>query len=293
MGIFKKPRVLIITAAAVVLVLAGIAAFFLLRPQKTVGLFGIERESEEVQLLCSRLEKEGYRLFFAEDIAELTNADCAAWIVAAQSDGIARQVQTAVGDKVIYIQNKPDPEGSVRYAGFDMDGAGQTLIQLISYMPSGGDTNEDGLVSCLVLTGSSQWEMSQWQAGLQSGISQAALPIEILQTLSCDGEEAAREAVSGALAQYGRDIEAILCPSEALAEGAAKAISGRGWVQGEDFYLLSTGTLDHMENRSGMAYYRQEDYVQLICEAVEDTLSGKAPRDYLLALKLLNNAPLK
>lgn len=296
MGIFKKPKVLIITAAAALLVVAAaVAAFVLLLPSKAVGFFGVDPDSPQTRQMQELLEKEGYRICFSDDLADLKSVDCAAWIVRAETDETAQKALDAAGKKVLFIDRKPDLEVPIRFVGYDMEGAGKILAQLISLLPLGGDSNEDGTVSCLVLTGPSGWNTNQWLEGLEGGMSQSSLPIDTLETLSGDfTEDTAKTAVTQILSRYGRDIEVILASSEILAEGAAKAISGRGWTQGVDFYLLSTGTLEKMENRSGMAYIREESYYSLLCDALEDTIHGKAPTEYLLPFDLMNNsAPLQ
>lgn len=295
MGIFKKPKVLIIAAAAAaLLLLIAVLAFVFLQPAKTVGFLGVNETSEEILLLKTRLEDEGYHLYFAAAPEELQSKDCAAWIVYAQTDALAEQVVNAVGTKAVFIDRKPALEYPVRFVGYHMENGGKILAQLISLLPLGGDSNEDGTISCLLLTGPSGWDTKMWQKGLDAGMSQSQLPIDILESLSTDlSEDAAKAAVTEVLAQYGRDIEVILSSSEILAEGAAQAISARGWTQGEDFFLLSTGTLDKLESRSGMAYIQAEEYVYWVLDAVEDAVAGKSPTQYLVPFKLMNNsAPL-
>lgn len=291
MGIFKKPKVLIVAGSAALLVIVAVIAVLLLQPQKTIGFFGIDQNSAETMRIQTRLEEEGYKVFFAKELDELKNANCAAWIVSAETDETAQQVVTVAEKKVIFIDRMPSMEASIRFVGYHMENAGETLATLIPMLPLGGDSNEDGSISCLLLTGPSGWETQMWQKGLDSGMSQSPLPIDILETLSTDlSEDAAKAAVAKILAKYGRDIEVILTSSEILAEGAAQAISARGWTQGEDFFLLSTGTLDKLENRSGMAFIQEEAYISLLCKAVADTISGKSPAQYLLPFRPMNNS---
>ncbi len=293
MHILKKPKVLIIAGIVVLLAVALVLALVFLSPAKTVGLFGLD--AAEAQHLQTRLEEEGYEVFFAKDPDELQSTDCSAWIVSAKTEALAEQIYDAVGEKALFIHRRPHLSTPVRFTGYHMENAGEILVDLIPLLPLGGDSNEDGTVSCLTLTGPSDWESQQWQKGLDANMAQSPLPVAILETLSCDYQETTAKAiVTEALAQYGRDIEVILCSSEILAEGAAKAISGRGWTQGKDFYLLSTGSLEKLDGRSGMAYVQEEAYLNLLCEAVEDTIQGEDPTDYLLTFKKINNSsPLK
>lgn len=296
MGILKKPKFLILAGAILLAVIALTAALIFSKP-KTVGFFGLDRESDEAIRLQAVLEDAGYTVYYGDTMDELKNTHCKAWIVRTTSDIFAEKIFEVIGDKAIFIERKPTLSQPVRYVGGDMENAGSILAHLTSLLPLGGDSNEDGTVSCLLLTGYADWRTTQWQKGLEEGASSTQLPIEILEAISCARtEEAAQQAVTEILSQYGRDIEVILTSDEILAEGAAKAISGRGWTQGEDFYLLSTGyrekaseALNNLQ-RSGMAYAWEDAYNEALCSAVRDTIAGKSPKEYLHSYNLLNNS---
>lgn len=297
MGIFKKPRLLI---GGGILLLAAIVLAFIFIPKQpaTVGFFGLDRESEETLLLQESLEDNGYNVYFAETAEDLLNADCKAWIVRVLNEEDARQVVDAVGEKAIFISRKPSLPQPVRFAGWDMEAAGRLFAELLGKLPLQGDANEDGTISCLLLTGSlHNWETVDWQKGLHDGIAQAQLPVEILDTRSCILSEAEGNlAIQTSLANYGRDIEVILSSSEVLSEGAAQAITQGGWVISEDIYLLSLGhtqlSIDALNSqlRSGLVYGQWADFHQLVLSAVADTIDGESPQDYLLPFTVYNNA---
>ena len=285
MGIFKKPKVLMIAGAVALAVI--IAAFFLLSPSKpkSVGVFGADPQSQPFQLLQKQLDKAGYTLTFANAVDEVTT-DCEVWIVRTESEEVAQQIADAVGKKAIFIERKPALAQAVRFVGWDMEGAGMQMAGLLSRLPLGGDSNEDGTVSCLVLTS----DAPQWQLGLDQGL--VPLSVEVLQTLSCDlTEDAAKAVVTEALAQYGRDIEVILVSDDILATGAAAAIAGRGWVQGEDFYLLSTSCTESSLNalneaqRSGLVLCREADFANTLYDAVMDAIRGGVPKEFFASFQ--------
>jgi hypothetical protein len=297
MGIFKKPRLLIIGG---ILLLAAIVLTVLFLPKQphTVGFFGLDRESAETLLLQECLEDSGYNIYYAETAEDLHSANCKVWIVRVLNDEDARQVVDAVGEKAIFISRKPSLSQPVRFAGWDMEAAGKLFAALLGNLPLQGDTNEDGIVSCLLLTGSlHNWETIDWQKGLREGIAQAQLPVEILDTRSCILTEAEGGiATQNSLSAYGRDIEVILSSSEVLSEGAAQAITQGGWVISEDIYLLSLGhtqlSIDALNNqlRSGLVYGQWADFNQLVLSAVADTVDGEDPQDYLLPFAVYHNA---
>ena len=92
MGILKKPKFLIIGGAALFVVIAlAVFLVFLLQP-KTVGFFGLSKESEETVRLQECLESKGYTVYYAENLEDLKSIDCNAWIVQTTSDLFAEKI---------------------------------------------------------------------------------------------------------------------------------------------------------------------------------------------------------
>jgi ABC-type sugar transport system substrate-binding protein len=60
------------------------------------------------------------------------------------------------------------------------------------------------------------------------------------------GNEKAKEDCRELLIKYGKDIEAFLCTSDALALGATQAVLGSGWMPGQDIYILGVGGTEEM-----------------------------------------------
>lgn len=302
MGIFKKPRFLIIGGSVLLaVILLAAALFFLLQP-KTIGFYGLDRESEETARLQALLEDAGYAVYYAEDLQDLKNDRCKAWVIHTTSDIFAEKILETIGNKAIFIDGKPPLSQPIRYAGWDMAEAGKVLAELISQLPSQGDTNEDGTVSCILLTGpNGNWDGQRWQQSLQTEMDKLQLPYDILKVLPCSfTEQAGMQTTIDCLSAYGRDIEVILASNEVLAEGAVKAIFQGGWSVNEDFYLLSNSHTDLSQKatqnrqRSGLVVSRQEDYDDALLSAIADVLDGKAPQDYFVPLTSVSNtSPLQ
>ena len=297
MGILKKPKFLIIGVAVLLVAIAlAVSLVFLLQP-KTVGFFGLDKESEEAVRLQERLEEKGYTVYYAENLEDLKTIDCNAWIAQTTSDLFAKKILNILGDKAIFIGNRPSLPQPIRYVGMDMKEAGTLLAELLADLPNAGDTNEDGTLSCLLLTApEGHKEKQDFLQGLEEGMETFRLPHTILDVLACPRtEEAGFKATLDSLSTYGRDIEVILVSSEVQAVGAAQAINQGGWEISKDFYLLSAGHTEYSMNalterqRSGLAFASREDLDDLVLTAVADTIGGKSPKEYLLPFKLYQN----
>lgn len=290
MGILKKPKFLIIGGAVLLAAIALTAALlFLLQPDK-IGFFGLDPEAAETVRLQALLEDEGYEVYYAESLEDLESAACKAWIIQTTSDIFAQKIGDIVGNKAIFIHRKPSLSQPVRYVGWNMEEAGAALSGLLPLLPAYGDTNEDGVLSCLLLTPpADDMETAQWEQGIRAGLENFPLPHTILDVCPCPRtEQAGFDAVTNRLSAYGRDIEVILAASEDLAEGAAKAIWQGGWAVNTDFYLLSIGSTEKSlralqeQKRSALVFADQAAFDEAVLSAVSDTIDGKDPLDYFL-----------
>lgn len=292
------PKFLIIGGVAVLITIALVLALVLFRPSVTVGIFGLGKESEQALRLQQLLEDNGYKVYHAETLDDLSNEECKAWVVQSTSDIFAEKILERVGDKAVFINSKSSPAQSVRYVGIRMEEAGSLMAKLLSDLPNNGDTNEDGTVSCLLLTAPEGYkEKTDWERGLYAGLSESQLNYMVLDTLeSPPSKDAAAAATLESLSAYGRDIEVIMASSEVLAAGAAEAVKQGGWEISQDLYLLTTGHTDYSmtalteRQYSGLVFADREGLDDLMLTAIKDAINGKAPQDYLLPLKSYHNA---
>lgn len=292
------PKFLIIGVVAVLITIALVLAIVLFRPSVTVGIFGLGKESEQALRLQQLLEDNGYKVYHAETLDDLTNEECKAWVVQSTSDIFAEKILERVGDKAVFINSKPSPAQSIRYVGICMEEAGSLMAKLLSDLPNNGDTNEDGTVSCLLLTAPEGYkEKADWERGLYAGLSESLLNCVVLDVLESSlDKDAAAAATLESLSAYGRDIEVIMASSEVLAAGAAEAVKQGGWEISQDLYLLTTGHTDYSmtalteRQYSGLVFADREGLDDLMLTAIKDAINGKAPQDYLLPLKSYHNA---
>ena len=172
------------------------------------------------------------------------------------------------------------------------------MAKLLSDLPNNGDTNEDGTVSCLLLTAPEGYkEKADWEHGLYAGLSENQLDYMVLDTLESPlNKDAAAAATLESLSAYGRDIEVIMASSEVLATGAAEAVKQGGWEISQDLYLMTIGHTDYSmtalteRQYSGLVFADGEDQDSLLLTAIKDAINGKAPQDYLLPFKSYHNA---
>lgn len=298
MGKQIKPKFWLIGGAVLLIaIVVTLALVFFLQP-KTVGIFGLDRESEEAIRLQQLLEDNGYTVYYAETLEDLSNDKCKAWVIRSTSDIFAEKILERIGDKAIFINSKPSPAQSIRYVGLSMEDAGSLMAKLLTSLPNNGDTNEDGILSCLLLTAPEGYkEKADWEKGLYAGLSESQLNYVVLNVLGSPlNKDAAAAATLESLSAYGRDIEVIMVSSEVLAAGAAEAVKQGGWEISQDLYLLAPGHTDYSmtalteRQRSGLVFAHQEDLDELLLTAISDTIDGKAPQDYILPFKLYHNA---
>ena len=298
MGKRITPKFLIIGGVAALITIALVLALVLFRPSVTVGIFGLGKESEQTLRLQQLLEDNGYKVYHAETLDDLSNEECKAWVVQSTSDIFAEKILERVGDKAVFINSKPSPAQSIRYVGIRMEEAGSLMAKLLSDLPNNGDTNEDGTVSCLLLTAPEGYkEKADWERGLYAGLSESQLDYMVLDTLESSlNKDAAAAATLESLSAYGRDIEVIMASSEVLATGAAEAVKQGGWEISQDLYLMTTGHTDYSmtalteRQYSGLVFANWEDQDSLLLTAIKDAINGKAPQDYLLPFRSYHNA---
>lgn len=133
------------------------------------------------------------------------------------------------------------------FAGCQISEVGAAQAQLLQQLPLQGDLNEDGVVSYMVLRGPEDHMDAQ---AITDGCLQAlaSYTTEQIGITATQWElAAARADCAGMLAQYGRDIEVIFCNHAVLAQGAVEAVENRGWIPGQDVYILAVDNNDSLQ----------------------------------------------
>lgn len=146
---------------------------------------------------------------------------------------------------VVFVMRQPPKEtldlwDKVAYVGCDIAQAGAMQGKMVLQLPDSGDINGDGVISYVVLKGPE--ESADVQLRTQAAITemeQGERPLSALELVSGDGSrKSGRTMCAKLLATYGKDIEVVLCSTDAIALGALEAVEDGGRSVGKDIYLL-------------------------------------------------------
>lgn len=257
------------------------------------------RDRDADPACCDALEKAltdaGYRLSVADSkndqarqdslIADLVRQGCS--MILSEPVMVSAQdavLQATAGIPLLLLNHQPEAavlesRTALAYIGFDPAQPGILQARAAALLPDGGDLNEDGTVSFALLTGPEDHldaqlhaEGAQWETG-------TCLDIVYTDWTAAQGQTACGRL----LAQYGLDLEVILCGSGELAQAALAAVEQRGWRAGQDGYLLALGgdaeTLSLVLQGSISATVIPDAKAQreLILQTVSQMLSGAQP----------------
>ena len=106
----------------------------------------------------------------------------------------------------------------------------------------------------------------------------SGLKVEKLDEQRGDWDQAkGQEIVANALTQYGDKIEAVFCNNDAMALGAAQAITAAGRKVGEDIYLVGVDALAEamdLVSTGGMTGTVLNDHINQSHKAVDCTVQA-------------------
>lgn len=116
----------------------------------------------------------------------------------------------------------------ITYVGADARQSGKFQGELIADLPNKGDLNGDGVLQYVMVVGDPENVDAKYRT--EFSISQyqevSGLKVEKLDEQRGDWDQAkGQEIVANALTQYGDKIEAVFCNNDAMALGAAQAIT--------------------------------------------------------------------
>ncbi len=167
-------------------------------------------------------------------------------VMTSAAGDIVEQVKAA-DLPTVFIYREPSQEalmlgGKVCYVGCgEGRSAGILQGQMVKDLPDQGDINGDGVLSYVFITGQKDSVDTQERtlgATLEM-ISIKNVSLSELETASGDGSRGAgRTACAKLLSTYGKDIEVVLCNTDAIALGALEAIEDGGREVGKDIYLF-------------------------------------------------------
>ncbi len=133
------------------------------------------------------------------------------------------------------------------YVGCESSEAGPSQVQLLEKIPVQGDLNGDGIISYMILRGPEDHLDAQV---ITDGclLALKRYETELVCTTATQWDlESARADCAQTLSQFGRDIEVIFCNHAFLAAGAVQAVQNRGWVPGQDVYILAVDHNDQLQ----------------------------------------------
>jgi methyl-galactoside transport system substrate-binding protein len=177
---------------------------------------------------------------------------------------------------------------TVCYVGADARQSGTFQGEIVAELENKGDINGDGKVSYIMIEGDPENVDAQYRTEFSiKALKDAGIEVECLVDQVGNWDQAkGNEICAAALSQYGEAIEVVFCNNDAMALGAAAAITAAGRKVGEDIYLLGVDALDEcvqMVNNGEMTGTVLNDHVGQSHTAVDvavKALNGEAMNNY-------------
>lgn len=135
---------------------------------------------------------------------------------------------------------------TVCYVGADARQSGTYQGEIIAELADHGDINGDGKVSYIMIEGDPENIDAQYRTEFSvKALVDAGIEVECLDDQIGNWAQAkGQEITANDLAQYGDQIEVVFCNNDAMALGAAAAITAAGRTVGKDIYLVGVDALD-------------------------------------------------
>lgn len=177
---------------------------------------------------------------------------------------------------------------TVCYVGADARQSGTFQGEIVAELPDKGDINGDGKVSYVMIEGDPENVDAQYRTEFSiKALTDAGIEVEELDDQVGNWDQTkGQEIAANALSQYGDKVEVIFCNNDAMALGAAAAITAAGRKVGEDIYLLGVDALDEcveMVNNGTMTGTVLNDHIGQSHTAVDvavKALKGEAIDNY-------------
>ena len=135
---------------------------------------------------------------------------------------------------------------TVCYVGADARQSGTMQGKIVFNLPNHGDINNDGVVKYIMIEGDPENVDAQYRTEFSvKYLTDNDVKVECLDDQVGNWAQAkGQELCANALAKFGMDVEVVFCNNDAMALGAAAAITAAGRTVGEDIYLLGVDALD-------------------------------------------------
>ena len=134
----------------------------------------------------------------------------------------------------------------VCYVGADARQSGTFQGEMVAELDNHGDINGDGKISYIMIEGDPENIDAQYRTEFSiKALTDAGYEVECLDDQVGNWDQTkGQELCANALTSFGYDIEVVFCNNDAMALGAATAITTAGRIVGEDIYLLGVDALE-------------------------------------------------
>ena len=172
----------------------------------------------------------------------------------------------------------------VCYVGADARQSGSFQGRIIAELDNHGDINGDGKVSYIMVEGDPENIDAQYRTEFSvkylkdQGIAVECLDDQVGNWAQAKGQEI----TANALAKFGSKVEVVFCNNDAMALGAAAAITAAGRTVGKDIYLVGVDALaecQEMVQKGEMTGTVLNDHIGQSHVAIE-LLNGKEIKNY-------------
>lgn len=186
------------------------------------------------------------------------------------------------GKPCIFINREPDAadmkkyEGKITYVGADARQSGKFQGEMIAELENKGDLNGDGKLQYVMVVGDPENVDAKYRTeySVSQYIEKSGLKVDKIDEQRGDWDQAkGQEIVANALASgRGKDIEVVFCNNDAMALGAAQAITAAGRTVGKDIYLVGVDALEEaveLVKNGGMTGTVLNDHISQSHQAVD------------------------
>ena len=169
----------------------------------------------------------------------------------------------------------------VCYVGADARQSGTFQGEIVAELENHGDINGDGKISYIMIEGDPENIDAQYRTEFSvKALTDAGYEVECLDDQVGNWQQAkGQELCANALSKYGDAVEVVFCNNDAMALGAATAITAAGRTVGEDIYLVGVDALEECQQmvaEGTMTGTVLNDHIGQSHKAVDVTLSALA-----------------
>lgn len=176
----------------------------------------------------------------------------------------------------------------VCYVGADARQSGTYQGEIVAALADKGDANGDGVVSYVMIEGDPENIDAQYRTEFSiKALEDAGITVECLDDQVGNwATDKGQQIAANALSAHGDKVDVIFCNNDAMALGAAAAITAAGRTVNEDIYLLGVDALEEcqeMVKNGTMTGTVLNDHVGQSHKAVDvaiQALNGEAIDNY-------------